>query len=91
MLHNPNWDKPSLTGFKAWLEKQPQERSFDYGDSCECAVGQYLKSIGMRWYDHNSKADDLNMYASIASTRANIQHRPVTFGDVLAVIGTNAV
>jgi hypothetical protein len=90
MLHNPAWDKPSLEGFRVWLEKQPKEKVFEYSDSRICAVGQYFQSLGLSWGSPGSLTTFLNSYASLASLKAASLRRPVTFGDVLAEIEAKA-
>lgn len=36
--------------FRAWLQVQPDDKRYDYMDcSGNCAVGQYMRSIGERW------------------------------------------
>ena len=82
MLYDPKWDKPSVAGFRAWLERQDPEATFDYGDCDHCAVGQYLSSVGTGW----RKADaplvhELNNFACEAML-ANRTVRP-TFAAVL--------
>jgi hypothetical protein len=91
MLNNPDWDQPSLTGFKEWLMKQPQDKIFCYDDNTICAVAKYLSSIDMDWRSSNGKADQLNRYAYKAFMRSTNEGRPVTFGDVLAQIGDDVV
>jgi hypothetical protein len=89
MLNNPNWDLPSLAGFKEWLEKQPKNEPFLYSDNTICAAAKYLTSIGTDWHSSNGKADQLNSYAYSAWLKACNEDRDVTFGDVLVEIGDN--
>ena len=37
---------PTLDGLIAWLEQQPADGSYDFGDPKACAAGRYYKSIG---------------------------------------------
>jgi hypothetical protein len=85
MLYDPKWEKPSLAGFKRWLEQQYPDETFNYRDCDRCAVGQYLASIGTTW----SQADahivgNLDYYACRATNNALRHHSAqVTFGAVL--------
>lgn len=54
MLYDPKWDKTetkadpfSLESLIAWLEKQPAEATYDYGDSRQCMAAQCLRSHGV--------------------------------------------
>lgn len=85
MLHNPDWDRPSLTGFKAWLEVQDSKQEFDYSDICVCAVGQYLASKDTSWFKAGSISQDLNQYAH-AAYEASRKYGNPTFGDVLVQV-----
>jgi|ERR1700722_6253995 len=49
MLYNPSWDKLSLAALVAWLEKQPRDRQYCYGDYGGCLAAQYNQSIGRRY------------------------------------------
>lgn len=92
MLHNPNWDQPSLAGFRTWLLQQPQNKTFSYGCCEVCAVGQYMKSIGKNWYYNEGKpANNLNTYAWKAFCAAQDLGRSVMFGDVVKVINESLV
>lgn len=56
MLYDPKWEqktgtKPSLQGFIAWLEQQPPDEAYEYWTCHECAIGQYLQSIGTTYTD----------------------------------------
>lgn len=51
MLYDPKWGKPvetypSLAGFIAWLEKQQPEQGYEFTDAENCAIAQWLRSIG---------------------------------------------
>jgi hypothetical protein len=94
MLYDPKWDKPSVAGFRAWLERQDQEATFDYNDCNRCAVGQYLISAGTSWHGHCTGANlvgELNVFAAAAMIaayrRSQVEpgQRPArpTFGAVL--------
>lgn len=37
---------PTLDGLITWLEQQPADDSYDFGDPKACAAGRYYKSIG---------------------------------------------
>lgn len=39
-------DPFSLDSLITWLERQPPDREYDYGDTENCALCQYAKSIG---------------------------------------------
>jgi hypothetical protein len=49
MLYDKKWDEKqkldiySLESFAAWLDQQPRDKEYDYGDSQNCASAQYLK------------------------------------------------
>ena len=45
MLFNPKWGQ-TLEGFIAWLETKDPAECYDYRDITECAVAQWLKSLG---------------------------------------------
>jgi hypothetical protein len=83
MLYDPKWDKPSVAGFRAWLEQQDPEATFTYADCERCAVGQYLISIGSHWRRTDCyMVNTLNAFACMA---ARGTHSP-TFGAVLREI-----
>jgi hypothetical protein len=84
MLYNPKWSRPSVAGFKAWLERQDPDATFFYADCNRCAVGQYLTSIGMRWrtMDDPVMLNALNVFAC----RAVHGNGLTTFGAVLREI-----
>src|ERR1700704_1357829 len=54
MLYDKKWDsqtkpvEPSLKGIIAWLETKDPKEEYNYCDSKNCAMSQYLKSIGQR-------------------------------------------
>lgn len=35
-----------FAGFLPWVEKQPADKTYDYGSPWGCAFAQYLKAIG---------------------------------------------
>jgi hypothetical protein len=83
MLYDPRWEKPSVAGFKAWLERQDPDATFVYSDCDRCAVGQYLISIGTCWRQTGfDSVNELNMFACRAACGT---HTP-TFGAVLREI-----
>ena len=83
MLYDPKWDKPSVAGFRAWLERQDPGERFTYSDCERCAVGQYLISIGSHWRRADcNMVNTLNAFACQASRGT---HSP-TFGAVLREI-----
>lgn len=52
MLFDPRWEKPqvaadplSLDALIAWLEKQPQEKTYNAVSTKRCLLGQWFKSI----------------------------------------------
>jgi hypothetical protein len=85
MLCDPKWDKPSVAGFRAWLEQQDPEERFNYGSCRYCAVGQYLDSVGTSW-DQTAgfMVEELNKFAYRAVLRDNTCLP--TFGAVLREI-----
>jgi hypothetical protein len=54
MLFDPKWevevkaDPFSLEGLIAWLEKQPADKTYCYGDGGACLIHQYLTSCGIK-------------------------------------------
>jgi hypothetical protein len=44
MLYDKKWDRFSLDNFIEWMEKQPKNKKYDFGDSLSCALAQWLKS-----------------------------------------------
>jgi hypothetical protein len=40
-----DWEKPSLVSFAAWLEQQPAETTYQWGDYNTCACGKYMESL----------------------------------------------
>jgi hypothetical protein len=87
MLYDPKWDKPSVAGFRAWLERQDPDATFNYHDCNHCAVAQYLASIGTSWHDASDNlAAELNNFAVgawIAAERSDGWYERPTFGAVL--------
>ena len=80
MLFDPKWQKPSVAGFRAWLERQDPQETFVYADCDHCAVGQYLISIGTHWRKADMHmVDELNIFACRAASRG----RSPTFGAIL--------
>lgn len=68
MLYDPKWEKPSLAGFVAWLERQPPEKSYVWMNICgECAVSQYFLTFapeeehGDLWDKYGQPLDMLAM------------------------------
>jgi hypothetical protein len=54
MLFDPKWQtetKPTFHGFVAWLGTQPPEKTYNWGDPCNCAIAQYLATMGRRVSD----------------------------------------
>ena len=84
MLYDPKWGRPSVAGFKAWLERQNPDATFCYADCDRCAVGQYLTSIGLAW----RTVDDIDMLNSlnVFACRAVHGNGRTTFGAVLREI-----
>lgn len=77
--------EPSVAGFKAWLEMQPKEGTFEYFRCKKCAVGQYLTSLGLNPTDDPLIFFQLNQFPKAVSySRDWAAH--ITFGDVLAEI-----
>ena len=63
MLQDPRWSKePTLASFALFAaSKDPNER-YNWSNRCECAVGQWLASIGRsddRWIGDISLANDI--------------------------------
>jgi len=60
MLYDPKWEKqkkvrdktegPSLAGFIEWLEKQPPEGEYNWGNCAICACAQYFEGD---WNKHD--------------------------------------
>jgi hypothetical protein len=53
MLYDPKWEKTetkidplTLRALIAWLEKQPPEKIYCYGDTGRCLAAQYNQSLG---------------------------------------------
>src|ERR1700676_290479 len=54
MLYDPKWEKPadvfSLESLTAWLEKQPEDKTYNYMNcDGECLFGQYITTCGFDW------------------------------------------
>jgi len=72
--------------FIAWLEKKPARETYDYHESTECLLAQYLRDSGFtrvivsqRSFYHNTAEGSLPLkFNEIASTR------PHTFGAALS-------
>ena len=53
MLFDPKWevevkaDPFSLESLIAWLEKQPADKAYDFGDTKNCLACQYFRAMGM--------------------------------------------
>ena len=87
MLSDPKWDKPSVAGFRVWLEQQDPNETFNYSDCNCCAVAQYLASVGTSWCaTRGSLVSELNNFAVgawvAAERRDGWDERP-TFAAVL--------
>ena len=51
MLYNPKWEVIYTTKNLAdWLSKQPKRKTYNFADSSNCAVAQYLKAHGVKEY-----------------------------------------
>jgi len=51
MLHDPKRDIPQLLTadrVAMWLETQPPEKEYDYLDTCNCLLAQYLTNYGYK-------------------------------------------
>lgn len=80
-----NWQKPkvdivSLEGFIGWLEKQPPEEQYSWGNCSTCAIAQYLGAHGIRIRDisyekYNALEGGAGNYVALG--------RPHTFGAAL--------
>lgn len=54
MLYDPKWEKNTeaktdpltLGALIAWLEQQPPDQKYSYGNPCRCLAHQYNASIG---------------------------------------------
>ena len=82
----------SLTGLIDWLQKQPRNMGYFYGQSAGCMLFQYLRAagfscfnVGEDFFDHNSRG-----YRDFDRTRmpprfdAIARAEPQTFGAALA-------
>jgi len=102
MLHNPNWDKPSLAGFLAFCRSKPEEVYY-WGNNDTCACAQYYKSIGMfaQWEHRLAPSlfsipdaelqlmGNLDKLAFQAACRGISSCETVTFGDLANYIEAN--
>ncbi|MEH2501198.1 hypothetical protein V1290_000009 [Bradyrhizobium sp. AZCC 1578] len=56
MLYDPKWatifevkaDPFSLESLIAWLEKQPADKTYDYGCNGHCLLAQYFTAMGFK-------------------------------------------
>lgn len=61
MLYNPKWVdpqwlKPSLEGFRAYLRSRNPDDSYEWSDGFRCAAYQYAIAFGWREDWHNRRA-----------------------------------
>jgi hypothetical protein len=93
MLYDKRWDDKSahgvsLRGLIAWLETQPPDQPYDYGDPGKCVVAQYLGSIGSAkcmvcfGYEPERSPDAWLHY--IAKGNGRYPQKQQTFGAALA-------
>lgn len=85
MLYDPKLEvktKPSLAGFVAWLELQDARRQYAYWRCNECAIGEYLSSIGTSYIDECGKGRP--MIDNLCRWNAATAPTPWTFGAALA-------
>ena len=61
MLFNPEWeaktrpDPLTLESLIAWLEKQPTDKEYNYGEiGGACLIGQHLTAHGVDWREYGS-------------------------------------
>lgn len=66
--------QPSVAGFKAWLELQPREGTFQYCSGCNCAAAQYLKYA--RYYCPRPIGKDKTARACIAAGNCGCDNKP---------------
>jgi hypothetical protein len=73
---------PSLAGFISWLEQQPAERQYCWGDNGHCACAQYARSIDQynNWIGRFEPVGDYVMWRWLN----RIAYGSHTFGQVLA-------
>jgi len=49
MLKDPRWDNiPTLAGFALFVASKPADETYIWTSCYDCALGQYLKSIGCK-------------------------------------------
>lgn len=88
MLYDPKWevktkaDPFSLEGLIAWLETKNPDEQYDYWDrSGGCLLGQYVKSLGLKWEYHSDLSRGLHdKFANVVLYRIVA---PWTFGGAL--------
>jgi hypothetical protein len=95
MLYDKRWDKPevksdpfSLESLIAWLEKQPEDKTYCYTDTGQCLLSQYFLSngfenvaVGPYDFDHGS---DFQYKEKLPPSFNEIaQGRPRQFGSAL--------
>jgi hypothetical protein len=94
MLYDPKWevqvkaDPFSLESLIVWLEKQPAEKQYCYGDNGRCLLADYFTSVG---YENVSvgacdfhHGPNLEMTAKFSDDFSDIAvNRPWTFGAAL--------
>jgi hypothetical protein len=80
MLYDPKWAKPSLAGFISWLEKQDPKARFDYVPPDNCAIGQYLKSIGTTYEDYYCDGGGMG---NLCDWNQNVTAKTKTLGGAL--------
>jgi hypothetical protein len=85
MLYNPKWNRPSVAGFKAWLEAQPKEGPYSVISPLECPLGKYLRALGSSCAE--LQRQDSVMYAMLLAFPMRVR-APKTFGRLLAEIET---
>lgn len=86
MLYDKRWDAKvkadpfSLESLIAWLEKQNPAKRYDYIDSSNCVIAQYLKACGAAEYDLAPSELERLGWLDIARWGSE----PETFGAALA-------
>jgi hypothetical protein len=68
----------SLSELIAWLEKQPQDKLYDWSDAGICVLGQFAAAMGAEDAELESLA-----LSNIAPFDDIALNRPYTFGDAL--------
>jgi hypothetical protein len=82
MLHDPRHDKtPSLAGFALFVASKPRNEKYPWHSRCECAVGQYMESLGCstQWVAHGV-LDVLNKIALSDQKYEHLLEKEWTFG-----------